>query len=155
RDGCPAKSPLLRREDGRRCPESGRGGQASTNRGLGEPRGNRAEGARAWHSPFSRYLGQSCSHNFGIREEHLIRWAGIQPAYLRKIGDIRVNNITASLLSAGVWVHRDQPGRRDEWEDGPAFCLELSQGIAVYPVGTPTAPRLPVLGLRGLEWARL
>src|SRR5438093_3433075 len=67
---------------------------------------------------FPAILDTGCSHNFGIREEHLIRWAGIQRGYLRRIGDIRVSNITASLHGAGVWVHRNQPGRRDEWEDG-------------------------------------
>ena len=68
---------------------------------------------------------------------------------------IRVNNLTASLHHADVWLHRDKPGRRDESEDGPPFCLELNQGIVVYPTGTPNAPRLPILGLRGLKWARL
>ena len=39
--------------------------------------------------------------------------------------------------------------------DDRPFCLELDQGIMVYPAGSPNAPRLPVLGLRGLKWARL
>jgi hypothetical protein len=78
-----------------------------------------------------------------------------QPGYLRKIGENRVHNVTASLHRADVWLHRNKLGRRDESEDGPPFCLELNQGIAVDPSGTPKAPRLPLLGLRGLKWARL
>jgi hypothetical protein len=104
---------------------------------------------------FSAILDTGFSHNFGIREEHLNRWAGIQRGYLRRIGDIRVNNVTATLHDADVWLHRNQPGRRDELEDAPPFCLVISQGIVVYPAGSLTAPRLPVLGLRGLKWARL
>lgn len=104
---------------------------------------------------FPAILDTGFSHNFGIREEHLIRWAGIQSGYLQKIGDVRVNNVIAALHEGDVWLHRNRPGQRDELEDGPPFCLVLSQGIVVYPAGTPSAPRLPVLGLRGLKWARL
>lgn len=104
---------------------------------------------------FPAILDTGYSHNFAIGEEHLVRWAGIQPGYLPKIGAIRVQGVIASLHGAGVWLHRNKPARRDESADGPPFCLELNQGIAVYPAGTPSAPRLPVLGLRGLKWARL
>ncbi len=104
---------------------------------------------------FPAILDTGFPHNFGIREEQLIRWAGMQPGYLRKIGEVRVNNVAASLHRADVWLYRNQPGRRDELDDDPPFWLVLSQGIVVYAVGTPSAPRLPVLGLRGLKWARL
>jgi hypothetical protein len=104
---------------------------------------------------FPAILDTGCSHNFGIREEHLIQWAGLRPEYFRKIGDTRVNNVAVSLHHADVWLHRNEPGRRDEMRDDRPFCLELDQGIMVYPTGTPNAPRLPLLGLRGLKWARL
>jgi hypothetical protein len=104
---------------------------------------------------FPAVLDTGFSHNFGIREEHLIRWAGVQPGYLPKIGNVRVNNATASLHRADVWLHRNQPGKRDELGNGPPFFLELNHEIVVYPAGTLNAPRLPVLGLRGLKWARL
>jgi len=104
---------------------------------------------------FPAVLDTGFSHNFGIREEHLIRWAGMQPGYLRKIGVVRVNNVTASLHGAHVWLHRNQPGKRDESGNEPPFSMELNQGIVVYPARALNAPRLPVLGLRGLKWARL
>ena len=104
---------------------------------------------------FPAIIDTGFSHNFGIREEHLVRWAGMQRGYLRKIGEIRVNDVTASLHHADVWLHRNKAGHRDEFGDDPPFCLALNQGITVYPAGTPIAPRLPVLGLRGLKWARL
>jgi hypothetical protein len=104
---------------------------------------------------FPAILDTGCSHNFAIREEHLIQWAGLRPEYFRKIGDTRVNNVAVSLHHADVWLHGNEPGRRDEMRNDRPFCLELDQGIMVYPTGTPNAPRLPLLGLRGLKWARL
>ena len=104
---------------------------------------------------FPAVLDTGFSHNFGIREEHLIRWAGIQPGYFERIGDVHVNDIAASRHDADIWVHRNQPRRRDEMADAPPFCLELSQGIVIYPPGSPNAPRLPVLGPRGLKWTGL
>ena len=41
----------------------------------------------------------------------------------------------------------------DEFSDAPPFCLELPLGIC--PAAMPRAPRLPVLGLRGLRFANL
>ena len=35
------------------------------------------------------------------------------------------------------------------------FRLEIAQGIAVYPSGIAGAPRLPLLGLRGLVRSKL
>ncbi len=104
---------------------------------------------------FPAILDTGFSHNFGIREEHLDQWAGMRPGYFRKIGDVRVNNVAAWLHQADIWLHRNRPGKRDEMRDDRPFCLELNQGIVVYPAESPNAPRLPVLGLRGLKWARL
>jgi hypothetical protein len=104
---------------------------------------------------FPAILDTGCSHNFGIREEHLTQWAGVRSAYLPRIGDARVNDAAVSIYDADVWLHRNQPGKRDEMRDDPPFSLELDQGIVVYPAGSPNAPRLPVLGLRGLKWAGL
>lgn len=104
---------------------------------------------------FPAVLDSGFSHNFGIREELLRQWAGIQPAYFPRMGDIRVNNVTAARHDADVWLYRNRPGQRDELEDSPPFRLGLSQGIVVYPADTPNAPRLPVLGLRGLKWTGL
>jgi hypothetical protein len=101
---------------------------------------------------FPAILDTGFSHNFGIREELLRQWAGIQPAYFPRMGDIRVNNVTVPRYDADVWLYRNQPGQRDELAEGPPFRLALNEGIVVYPADTPNAPRLPVLGLRGLKW---
>jgi hypothetical protein len=66
-----------------------------------------------------------------------------------------VNNVAASRHRAGVWLHRNRPGERDEIRDDRPFCLELNQGIVVYSEGSPNVPRLPILGLRGLKWTGL
>ena len=102
---------------------------------------------------FPAVLDTGFSHNFGIRAEHLIRWAGMQPGYLPKIGDIRVNNVTASLHHADVWLHRNKPWWRDESQDEELrSASRLSQGIRSVPsrqvhARTPSAP----WGLRGAE----
>jgi hypothetical protein len=54
-----------------------------------------------------------------------------------------------------VWLHPNRPGERDTIEGGIPFPLQLESGIAVYPGGMPAAPRLPLLGLRGLQWSKL
>ena len=46
---------------------------------------------------FPAILDTGFSHNFGIREEHLIQWAGLQPGYFRKLGYARVNNVAVPL----------------------------------------------------------
>jgi hypothetical protein len=104
---------------------------------------------------FPAVLDTGFWHNFGIREDLLRRWAGMQPGYLPRGGDLRVNNVTVPCHDADVWLYRNQPGQRDQLEGRPPFCLELNQGIAVYPAGAPNAPRLPVLGLRALKWTGL
>jgi hypothetical protein len=104
---------------------------------------------------FPAVLDTGCSHNFGIREELLRRWAGIQPADFPRMRDIHVNGITVSRYDADVWLYRNQPGQREELADGLPCRLALKEGIVVYPAGTPNAPRLPVLGLRGLKWTGL
>jgi hypothetical protein len=104
---------------------------------------------------FPAILDTGFSHNFGIREELLVRWAGIHPACFPRTGDLRVNNVTVSRYDADVWLYRNQSGQCAELEDDRPFRLALNQGIAVYPAGTPHAPRLPVLGLRALKWTGL
>jgi hypothetical protein len=104
---------------------------------------------------FPAILDTGFSHNLAIREEHLLQMAGVKPGYLRKIRDIRVNNVLAAVHRADVWLHRNEPGKRDDAVDGSPFCLELDDGIVVYPAGTRDAPRLPLLGLRSMRWAGL
>ena len=104
---------------------------------------------------FPVVLDIGLSHNFAIQEEHLKRWAGFDRRYLEKLRDITIRGEVVPLHEAEVWLHPNQPGQRDQLADRPPFRLKLEAGIAIYPRGMATAPRLPLLGLRGLEWSKL
>ncbi len=105
---------------------------------------------------FPAILDTGFSHNFGIREEHLIQWAGTATGVFPEERPMSASTMSPfRSIDADVWLHRNRPGKRDEMRDDRPFCLELNQGIVVYPAGAPNAPRLPVLGLRGLKWTRL
>jgi hypothetical protein len=95
------------------------------------------------------------SYNFAIGEEQLLRWAGVHPRSLAMLGRARLSGLPVDIRDADVWLHRNQLGQRDLFTDDPPFRLQLYRGVAVYPRDTPNAPRLPLLGLRGLRWADL
>jgi hypothetical protein len=95
------------------------------------------------------------THNFSIREQQLVEWAGLDPRPLTKLGEIRVGGDRLPLLEADIWLHPNEPGNRDAVTERPPYCLELDLGIAVYPRALTTAPRLPLLGLRALRLADL
>jgi len=104
---------------------------------------------------FPVILNTGLSHNFSIKAELLGRWAGLDRRALRKLRDITIGGNTIPLHDAEVWLHPNQPGERDVLAGRPPFPLELESGIAVYPAEMPAAPRLPLLGLRGLQWSKL
>jgi len=88
------------------------------------------------------------NHNFSIRASQLEKWAGISPGQCRKIGAILVNREELPLLAVDAWIHRNRPGT-DQLLPHPVRLL-LPEGISVYPSESASAPRLPLLGLRGL-----
>jgi hypothetical protein len=100
-------------------------------------------------------LDTGLSHNFAIREEHLAAWAGFERRYLRKLRDITIGGRVVPLHEAEVWVHSNRVGERDRFADRPPFPLQIESGIAVYPADSLGAPRLPLLGLRALQWSKL
>jgi hypothetical protein len=113
---------------------------------------------REWQPNIPRFpalLDTGFGHNFAIVEDQLLRWAGLHPRSLPLLGQARLSGLPVDLLSAGVWLHCNEGGQRDQFTDQPPFRLELQRGIAVYPRQTPNAPRLPLLGLRGLRRANL
>lgn len=65
--------------------------------------------------------------------EHFRNWVRLK---LKEIGTLKINKQEVSLFGA----HLQFEGK--QW-----LCPE---GIAVYPVGHPNAPRLPVLGMRAI-----
>jgi hypothetical protein len=94
-------------------------------------------------------LDTAHTHNFSIQEEHLVRWAGLQPERLRVLGTARQGGRRVFLRAANVWIHRNRTGKRDQLLDSPPYRLELPRGIAVYPAGSGY-PRLPLLGSRAI-----
>ena len=95
------------------------------------------------------------THNFLIREEHLLQWAGLRPEHLRELGHFKPHGERVPLRAANVWLHRNRSDRRDEFEDSAPFCIELDSGVGVCSSGMARAPRLPLLGNRGLWCADL
>ncbi len=104
---------------------------------------------------FPAILDTGHSHNSSIRHEHLIRWAGLDPRWLRRRGDIRIGEENVPLYQADVWIHPNVRGKRNQAAGGEPFRLALDTGIAVYPPSMSSAPRLPLLGLRALRLAGL
>jgi hypothetical protein len=100
---------------------------------------------------FPAVLDIGLSHNFALREEELLDWGSVYASSLRSIGHARLSGLRSNLLGAHVWVYSNKPGMRDEFLAVPPFRIEVDTGVAVYPRGTAHAPRLPLLGLRGLR----
>jgi hypothetical protein len=117
------------------------------------------EGAQTEFDPrrpvFPAILDTGLSHNFSIRSENLIRWAGLDPRWLERAGEARISEEKVPLYQADVWIHPNIRGKPDRAAGIEPFRLALHQGIAVYPPTMSGAPRLPLLGLRALRLARL
>jgi hypothetical protein len=104
---------------------------------------------------FPAILDTGHTHNFSIREDHLIRWAGLHPQHLASFGEARIGGERVPLRHAFVWLRPNRRGKREQPDDGAPFPLELVSGIAVYPETMAHAPRLPLPGLRALRFAGL
>jgi hypothetical protein len=99
---------------------------------------------------FPAVLDTGNNHNFSLREEHLLSWAGAVPSQHFDRGQINIAGQAVPLVTANVWLHPNKAGQRDAFSKRPAVCLELPEGIAVYPSQALNAVRLPTLGLRAL-----
>lgn len=104
---------------------------------------------------FPAVLDPGFTHSFLIQQDHLLRWAGFDPRHFRTTGSLPVRGRTVPLLNANIWLHRNQPGQRDEFSAQPPYCVELDQGIAVCPPEMGDYPRLPLLGLRAIRFGNL
>jgi hypothetical protein len=82
---------------------------------------------------FPAILDTGHNHNFSLRCKHLDRWARIDPDQLPGLGTVREGGRRATLYPLNVWLHCNKPGERDRFANRPAYCLELPQGVAVYP----------------------
>ena len=99
---------------------------------------------------FPAVLDTGNNHNFSIRHAHLLSWAGTAVTEHFERGRMIVADQEIPLVNANVWLHRNRLGERDLLGRKPPICLELPEGIAVYPPNALHAVRLPTLGLRGL-----
>jgi hypothetical protein len=97
---------------------------------------------------FPAILDTGNNHNFAIRRDHLVRWAGLQPDASRVLGAMRERDRRLPLHAARLWLHRNVPGERRARHDREPHLLEVAEGITVYP--DDIGPRLPILGLRAL-----
>jgi hypothetical protein len=95
------------------------------------------------------------THDFSIREDHLMQWARVNPRLLPPLRRVRVSGQQVTLFEANIWLHPNQRGMRDEFVQQSPYSLELAGGIAVFPRTTSIAPRLPLIGLRSLVEANL
>ena len=96
---------------------------------------------------FPAILDPGNNHNFSVRRDHMIRWAGLKPDALPPKRTIRERQHRVPLHAAGLWVHPNVPGEQAV-SDGLPHLLKVEEGIAIHP--NETGPRLPVLGLRAL-----
>ena len=96
---------------------------------------------------FPAILDTGHTHNFAIQHQHLIRWVGIQPEQMRRLGHIRHAGVRMPLVAANVWMHQNESGKEDDRQK-PVSLAALA-GIAVYP-DMANYPRLPLLGLRAI-----
>jgi len=104
---------------------------------------------------FPAVLDTGHSHNFSMKEEHLVIWAGWQARTLPTIGRARINKQPVILKEAKIAVYCNLLGSRDEIQAAPPHLLDVPEGIAIHADQDPFAPRLPLLGLRALVKNRL
>ena len=104
---------------------------------------------------FPAVLDTGFTHNFLIQPEQLKSWAGLMPEHLKQLGQFRAYGELVPLHAASVWLHPNASGERDQFSGAPPFRVELDLGIGICASGMQRAPRLPLLGLRGLDRADL
>jgi hypothetical protein len=99
---------------------------------------------------FPAILDIGTNHNFIISRSHLIRWAGIQPEFLRALGATRLADKRLATREADIWLYSNLKGRLENRQDMPPFRLNLTEGIIVRPDEEIGRILLPLLGLRAL-----
>ena len=82
---------------------------------------------------FPALLDTGNNHNFSLQHEHLLSWAGAEPANYFGRRRLFVAGQPVPLVSGNVWLHRNKAGERDSFSNRPAICLELPEGIRRGP----------------------
>src|SRR4051794_14802672 len=70
---------------------------------------------------FPAILDTAHTHNFAIREDHLVRWSGMRREDLRPIGNLRHLGKHVPLHASDVWLYRNVPRQRDQLLDEPPY----------------------------------
>ena len=104
---------------------------------------------------FPALLDTGCNHNLIILEQQLREWAGIHPQYLPRARDTRLFGEHVPQFAANIWLHANESHERDRFANRSPFLLEAYPGIVVLPQTSTTRLRLPLLGMRALERAKL
>jgi hypothetical protein len=100
-------------------------------------------------------LDTGFTDGFLIHQDQLLRFAGLLPVHLSRLGGfMHAHERTIPRRAAKLWLHRNLPGRRDEFAASAPLTIELPRGIGVCEE-PDLFPRLPLLGSRALRTAKL
>lgn len=91
---------------------------------------------------------------FLIREHQFTAWTGIRPRDLVRIATTRALGGERPIYAADIWLHPNLPGHERVKSASSAWQIPAYTGIIVVPSAV-RRPRLPLLGLRALELAKL
>jgi hypothetical protein len=103
---------------------------------------------------FPAVLDTAFNGAFLLQDEHLNQWAGVRREHFRMVDVMHPYSREVPIHAANIWIHCNEPGRRDVSLSLPPFRIKLDPGIGVCPRGLGR-PRLPLLGLRALQLADL
>ena len=86
---------------------------------------------------FPALLDSGNNSEFFLHEHHLLHWAGMHPNQFETTGSVNINGQRISLLEADVWIHPNLPGSHERDPLRSPFRLELDDGLAIAPRGSP------------------
>jgi len=99
---------------------------------------------------FPAILDIGTNHNFVISRSHLVRWGGIQPEFLRRLGTTRLDDKRLITREADIWLYSNWKGQLEYRREKPPYRLNLNEGIIIRPDEGIRRTPLPLLGLRAL-----
>ena len=100
---------------------------------------------------FPAVLDTGFTDNFLIHEQQFRFFTGLQLQHLPSQQSFLITaDRRVPVHVANVWLHRNRPGRRDDFSQGSPFLLDLHRGIGICQ-DADNYPRLPLLGARALR----
>jgi hypothetical protein len=99
---------------------------------------------------FPAVLDSGFTDGFLIHQDHLRRFAGLQLLHLRKLNSfLHPPGRRIPIHAANLWLHPNEPGKRDAIANAKSFFMEIPRGIGICS-DADGYPRLPLLGARAL-----